>query len=301
MTASDAALISVWGQYEVRRYDKGNSHKYELAYKHRDGGFEIMHSGVKSVTHYLGTYPKPWMKGWVAKTAVTALEEGIEQGVTGAELVSRVKGALWSRNNMDYGTLAHDVVLKYIMNELAFEDIPDQFAEACEMMSEFLRENELEAISTEQAVMTSGYADADQDTMIGGTFDLLVRDSEGRHGVLDLKFTSGVHPEHIAQSVFYAQAYRDMHIMSGGGYLSRSGDDPETPFCGVVKFPTPTNDGVFEAVIFDEENDIALMDEYQRWEKLLRTCVTMDNGSREVAGELNAILLGERNKEEEID
>lgn len=280
----EAAVTTRWPTgMIVARVDKGNTHTYQTGYhdatKQEAYAFDPEAArtfNLKSVTHYLGKLPQPWMKPWVVSTAVDSLTEALATGVSRDDLVPHMKSALWSRSKMDYGTLAHEVVLNYATGKLGLAAVPDEFVEACELLDTWLNKNNCRAVAAENAVVWG---------TIGGTYDLLVQTQSGDVGVLDLKFTKDTYAEHMAQAAFYSRATSYcLGIM--------------VKFFGILKFPTPTSTvGFLESVAntdIDRDMANALMGMLEAGAHVKQTVEDADSSFRAFCIERDAAALVER-------
>ncbi len=153
----------------------------------RKRGYYHIQSGTEelvrpAVTHVIGkTLAKPSLAYW--------------RGSVGNEEASRI-----SMRARDFGSDMHSVVAKYLKNY----NIPlfktesmlsEEKAEAWRIWEDWWKDNKIEPSLVEETIYNGDYA---------GTCDLAGFDEDGKCGLIDWKFSSGIYDSHKIQAGAYA-------------------------------------------------------------------------------------------------
>lgn len=167
----------------------------------------VMPSGQKlvSVTSVLKVFPKPVLVNWASKVTRDTMTEFL-RGHQGKEITTGLIAdadavAKGSHNRKrdeagNLGTLAHDVISKWLVGELHVE-VPTELANVMEGFLEWYRSEKLTLIDSEASLYSDSYA---------GSMDALFHRDNGHMLLVDFKTSNNIFLEHRVQAVAYTSA-----------------------------------------------------------------------------------------------
>lgn len=223
------------GETQIDFYERYG--RYQHCYIKRDTGEFIL-----SVTGATGILDKPALIPWACKEMAGYLVDVLEQNGS-LNVGDLEKGKYAWRNkrdkSADKGTIVHDLISKYIENELGIEqelNIPeddDQILNAFLGFKDWVKMNGVKFKATEQLCYSKTYN-------FVGTLDCLA-EIDGELCLIDFKTSSGIYDEMVYQLAGYVIAYEEMT----GEKIDR---------CYIVRFDKKT--AQFEARPFNVDQSI---------------------------------------------
>ena len=187
------------GAYVVRK-DVRNTHVYEIHGDERVAGIVL-----PSVTTVLNMVAKPALVAWAERQGIAAGMKahgvGTYEVETDAVIEDRAKAILKSEGEerMNAGSMMHEALLSYAEGAVKLEDMTEDFRPTAEAFEVWLSDHGVTVTHVEWAVYEpwQGY---------GGTLDLAGTMGDGTPFIADLKSSSHVYPEHVAQVAGYIHA-----------------------------------------------------------------------------------------------
>lgn len=190
---------------DITRQDYRGAHRYLVEGDERVAGLKL-----PSVTTVLNIMAKPALVAWAERQGIQAAIRAIHtapgpdpwpvlndtEGLTNhAQAVLKSESA----ERMNAGSMMHEALLSYAEGSLKLEDVTEDFRPTAEAFEVWLSDNAVTVTHVEWAVY-------DPDEGLGGTLDIAGTMGDGTSFVGDLKSSSNVYPEHVAQVAGYESA-----------------------------------------------------------------------------------------------
>lgn len=186
--------------------------RYQHVYIRRDNG-----EWLKSVTGATGILDKPALIGWACGCMKDKIDDAINQGhVLTPEFLDSAKNAWREKrdSSADVGTMTHELIHEFINYKLGISDKMPKVPKIAEVENAFLafrewvEENDVEFISTEQLVYSKKYN-------FVGTLDCIakIRKGKERFCLIDFKSSNGIYAEMVYQTTGYNIAYEEENMV----------------------------------------------------------------------------------------
>lgn len=185
-----------------------------------DKGHRYIVNGIEKigVTTALSIINKPALIQWAVNEAVTYLKSELKagQGYDELELNNLLETAkkahrVRKQNAADFGTIAHKWIERYIKGENPEPPVNNTLRKATEVFLKWVKDNNVEFISSEQPVYSKKYDYC-------GTVDFICK-VNGNYYIGDLKTSKGIYQEYHMQLAAYRYALEEETGQSYAGSL----------------------------------------------------------------------------------
>jgi hypothetical protein len=185
------------GGVTITRKNVRNTHVYEI-----EGDERVKGLVLPSVTTVLNMVAKPALVAWAERQAISATLRASRDLVgSDGDTEDRARMILKSEGEerMNAGNIMHEALLSYADGMTKLEDMTEDFRPTAEVFEVWLSDRGATVTHVECAVY-------DPDELVGGTLDIAGTMGDGTSFIGDLKSSSNVYPEHVAQVAGYEAA-----------------------------------------------------------------------------------------------